>query len=301
MLKVLSKVGINHALLFSLMELNLLNIHLMKYVVSGINQNQCPEDESHSHLNLLMLKMQELENRIVECTFKGWQEPCTIIFADGTESTEHTPYEVDQFGYTSKPGIREHTFETANAAMNSLGNSIVESTFISWTKPCTIIFSDKTESNEHSPREVHSSLYKSKPAKNSFDVNKPGYIYFFAYKVYGKTVAYKIGITNNRMTTRFSYVNNKLKDKSRGSLKHCDALFYFHDGHKCLDAETIIKRKFERIIIDNVVDGKDEMFSKEGALIAYLFTKMLKCCKEISSKSKRHEVQKLVKYIAKCK
>ena len=70
--------------------------------------------------------------------------------------------------------------------MNSLGNSIVESTFISWTKPCTIIFSDKTESNEHSPREVHSSLYKSKPAKNSFDVNKPGYIYFFAYKVYGK-------------------------------------------------------------------------------------------------------------------
>ena len=42
-----------------------------------------------------------------------------------------------------------------------------------------------------------------------------------------------------------------------------------------LTQKQIIKRKFERIIIDNVVDGKDEMFSKEGALIAYLFTKIV--------------------------
>ena len=247
--------------------------------------------------------MKELGNSIVESTFIGWTtKPCTIIFADGSKSNKHKPYLVYYTKHNSKPKDQEHehTFETANDRMKELGNKIIKRTYEGWDNKCTIIFSDKTKSKEHTPHEVHSSKYISKPSEGrGFDVNKPGYLYFFAYKVYGKTISYKIGITNNNITSRFSDVNNKLKDKSKGSLKHCAALFYFPDGHDCLDAETEIKREFERVVIDNVVGGKNEMFSEEGALHAYTFTKMLKCCKEINGKSKRPEVKQLVKHIAK--
>ena len=107
-----------------------------------------------------------LGNSIVESTFKGWDKPCTIIFADGTESTEHTPYEVCRIGYKSKPmprGRIPFTFESANAKMQELENRIVECTFKGWQEPCTIIFADGTESTEHTPYEVDQFGYTSKP------------------------------------------------------------------------------------------------------------------------------------------
>ena len=241
------------------------------------------------------------QGKIVKGTFKGWEKLCKFTFIDGTTSSKHTPRQIHNKNYKTKPrkvGGLSHTFESANNEVGKFGNKIVESTFKGWMKLCTIIFSDKTKSTRYSPFTVVNRCIMSKPEFNGFDVNKPGYIYFFAYKVYGKTVSYKIGITNNNITNRFTNVNLKLKDKSKGSLKHCDVLFYFSDGRKCLEVETTLKRKFERVVIDNVVSGKDEMFSEEGALHAYIFVKMLKCCKEINGKSKRPEVQRLVKHIA---
>ena len=239
----------------------------------GLTSKPNPRGQIPHTFETANAKMKLLGNRIIESTYKDWQEPCTIIFSDGTESTKHSPYAVDFSKWKTKPRLDKHTFESANAAMKALGNRIVKSTYISWDKPCTIIFKYGGKSTSHSPCEADSRGLTSKPEHNGFDVNKSGYLYFFAYKVYGKIVAYKIGITNINITNRFSSVNNNLKDKSKGCLKHCVALFYFPDGHKCLAAETIIKQEFERIVIDNVVRGKDEMFSKEGALHAYLFVK----------------------------
>ena len=74
-------------------------------MVRVINQNL--ENTSGEHtFESANAKMQELGNRIVESTFNGWGKPCTIIFADGTESTKHSPYEVDYRGLKSKPKHR---------------------------------------------------------------------------------------------------------------------------------------------------------------------------------------------------
>ena len=59
-----------------------------------------------------------------------------------------------------------HTFESANAKIKVLGNRIIKSTFKGWSKPCTIIFLDKTVSEEHSPRRVYGKGYKSKPREH---------------------------------------------------------------------------------------------------------------------------------------
>ena len=235
---------------------------------------------------------------IDESSYTHFSKKCKFTFIDGTKSNKHSPQSIELRSWKTKPITKEKvTFEVASKRLKKLGR-LVKKSYTRWDRKCKFYFKDGTSSDSHTPKAIDCYSHKTKPEPNGFDVNKSGYLYLFAYKVYGKTISYKIGITNSSVRERFSGVNRHLKDKSKGSLTHCAALFYFPDGHKCLEAETTIKSKFERIVIGNIVEGRSEMFTTESAKQAYLFVKMLKCCKEINSKSKRHEVQSLVKHIA---
>ena len=115
-------------------------------------------------IEVAIAKMKLLGNEIVESTYIGWSKPCTIIFKDGSMSSDYSPYEVNTVKYRSVPKqkIGRHTFETADAKMKMLGNKIVESTYKGWNKPCTIIFSDGSESSNASPYKVNARNHKSK-------------------------------------------------------------------------------------------------------------------------------------------
>ena len=207
-------------------------------------------------------RMMELGNKIVESTYKGWGEPCTIIFKNGSKSTKHPPREVYSRSRKSKPRnvlLLEHTFESANDRMLELGNKIVESTYKRWQEPCTIIFSDNSVSNKHKPCQIYIRRHKSKPGKGGPNQNTLFlYIMNFSEIVGGKTDGLKIGIAKN-LSTRVNNISSKL-DKGELVLHK---VFKFHLYKYCKQAEVDIKKliRAPKSICKNFGDGKTEVYA----------------------------------------
>ena len=93
--------------------------------------------------------------------FISWQKPCIFTFKDGTVSTKHSPYRIEQSQWKSNPSrIKKHTFESASDRTKSFGKL---NEFNGWEKSCKFTFIDGTVSDKHTPRDIERFGYKSKP------------------------------------------------------------------------------------------------------------------------------------------
>ena len=204
-------------------------------------------------------RMKALGNKIVESTFKSWNEPCTIIFSDGSKSTKHSPREVERQGWKSKPQLGEYTFEDANARMKLLENRIVKSTFNGWAEPCTIIFKNGSKSTKHSPREVDRNGWKAKPESFGPDQNTK-FLYIMAYIVSSELIAYKIGISKNL---------KQRKKSIKGGLQKGELTFYkvfeFDCYENCKQAEADVKEltRASESVCKKFGYGKTEVYAAD--------------------------------------